>query len=128
MSDDEFEKGDTIRRRVLGDAHVDRAHSNTTVLDKAFQEYITTSVWGSVWGRSDLTLRERSMVTIALLAALGHKEELALHIRATNNTGASADDVREVLLHVAAYAGVPRANAAIAIAKEVFAERQEEKP
>jgi 4-carboxymuconolactone decarboxylase len=111
-----------MRRRVLGDAHVDRAAANATPFDRPFQDFITAGVWGSVWSRPHLTLRERSLVTVALLAALGQEEELALHIRATRNTGASEQDICEVLLHVAAYAGVPRANAAVAIAKRTFAE------
>jgi 4-carboxymuconolactone decarboxylase len=125
LSEETREKGNTVRRRVLGDPHVDRATANATSFDKPFQEFITAGVWGSVWSRPDLTLRERSMVTIALLAGLGQHEELALHIRATRNTGASEEDIREVLLHVAAYAGVPKANAAIAIAKRIFAEMKE---
>ena len=128
MPDEAREEGDRIRRRVLGDSHVDRASASATEFDRPFQEFITRGVWGSVWNRPGLTLRERSMVTIALLAALGQHEELAMHIRATRNTGASAEDIREVLLHVAAYAGVPKANAATAIAKRVFAEAKEPRP
>jgi 4-carboxymuconolactone decarboxylase len=110
------------RRRVLGDAHVDRAERNRTPFDAPFQDLITEAAWGTVWSRPQLTLRERSIVTIALLAALGQDEEVAMHIRATRNTGASRDDIREALLHVAIYAGVPAANHAIAIAKRTFAE------
>jgi 4-carboxymuconolactone decarboxylase len=114
--------GETIRRRVLGDAHVDRAKAATTEFDAPFQDLISSAAWEQVWSRPDLTLRERSIVTIALLAALGHHEELAMHVRATRNTGASEADVREALLHVAIYAGVPAANAAIRIAKAALAE------
>lgn len=114
-------QGEKTRRRVLGDAHVDRASGNSTPFDQPFQEYITQGAWGSVWSRDDFTLRERSIVTIALLAALGHDEELAMHIRATANTGATAEDIREALLHVAVYAGVPAANSAIKIAKATLA-------
>jgi 4-carboxymuconolactone decarboxylase len=114
--------GEAVRRRVLGDAHVDRAAAWRTAFDEPFQELITRSAWGSVWSRPDLTPRERSIVTIALLAALGHHDELAMHIRATRNTGASETDVREALLHVAIYAGVPAANSAIQLAKKVYAE------
>jgi len=128
LSDAPRDKGNELRRRVLGDAHVDRATANTTAFDQPFQDFITAGVWGSVWSRPELTLRERSMLTIALLAAFGQPEELAMHIRATRNTGTSEDDVREVLLHVAAYAGVPKANAAIAIAKRVFADMKEVRP
>ena len=114
--------GEKTRRRVLGDAHVDRASGNATAFDTPFQEYITQGAWGSVWSRDAFTLRERSIVTIALLAALGHDEELAMHIRATVNTGATPDDIREALLHVAVYAGVPAANSAIKIAKATLAD------
>lgn len=112
--------GMKIRRAVLGDAHVDKAEANKTNFDADFQEYITSNAWGAVWSRPGLTKRERSLITIALLAALGHDEELAMHIRATKNTGATKDDVKEVLLHTAVYAGVPVANSAIKIAKEIF--------
>jgi 4-carboxymuconolactone decarboxylase len=126
LADDRKRAGDKIRRRVLGDAHVERAKDNATGFDRPFQQFITEGVWGSVWARPQLTLRERSMVTLALLAARGHHEELALHLRATRNTGASEDDIREVLLHVAAYAGVPAANSAIAVAKRVYGEMKAE--
>lgn len=109
------------RRRVLGDAHVDRATAAATALDAPFQALITDAAWGHVWARGTLPLRERSMMTIALLAGLGNDHELALHIRATRNTGASESDVMEALLHVAVYAGVPRANHAIRIARDTFA-------
>lgn len=114
------------RRRVLGAAHVARAHGTTTAFDAPFQDLITEAAWGHVWSRDTISLRERSMLTIALLAGLGNDHELALHLRATANTGASEGDVMEALLHVAIYAGVPRANHAIAIAKKVFAELSQE--
>lgn len=120
MSNELYNQGMTTRRAVLGDAYVDKAEANKTDFDADFQEYITNSAWGAVWGRPGLTKRERSLITIALLAALGHEEELAMHIRATKNTGATEDDVKEVLLHTAVYAGVPVANGAIKIAKEIF--------
>jgi 4-carboxymuconolactone decarboxylase len=116
------DKGMGIRRRVLGDAHVDRANAAKTPFDAPFQELITDAAWGHVWARETIPLRERSMLTIALLAGLGNDHELAMHIRATERTGASRDEVMEALLHVAIYAGVPRANQAIKIAKETFAE------
>lgn len=114
-------KGTATRRRVLGDAHVDRSIAAQTPMDAPFQALITDAAWGHVWSRDTISARERSMMTIALLAGLGNEEELALHLRATANTGASRDDVLEALLHVAIYAGVPRANSAIRIAKQVFA-------
>jgi 4-carboxymuconolactone decarboxylase len=109
------------RRRVLGDAHVNRAESAKTAFDAPFQALITDAAWGHVWARDTIPLRERSMMTIALLAGLGNDHELALHLRATRNTGTSEADVMEVMLHVAVYAGVPRANNAVRIAKETFA-------
>jgi 4-carboxymuconolactone decarboxylase len=128
LPDQRTKAGEKVRRKVLGDPHVDRAIANTTSFDAPFQDFITSGVWGSLWSRPDLTLRERSLVTIALLAALGHHEELAMHIRATRNTGASEADIRDVLLHVAAYAGVPAGNAAIAIAKRTYAAMKADAP
>lgn len=114
------------RSRVLGAAHVARAQSATTAFDAPFQNLITDAAWGHVWSRQTISLRERSMLTIALLAGLGNDHELALHLRATRNTGASEADVMEALLHVAVYAGVPRANHAIKIAKDTFAAMAQE--
>ncbi|WP_205758607.1 4-carboxymuconolactone decarboxylase [Qingshengfaniella alkalisoli] len=119
---DLFETGMTTRRKVLGDQHVDRAESNKTDFDEPFQRFITEGAWGSVWSRSEFTPRERSIVTIALLAALGNHEEVAMHTRATKNTGATPEDLREAMLHVAVYAGVPRANHAIKIIKDTLEE------
>jgi 4-carboxymuconolactone decarboxylase len=123
---DRFDTGQKTRRRVLGDRHVDRADAAKSEFDAPFQEFITESAWGSVWSRPELTARERSLVTIALLAGLGHWDEVAMHVRATRNTGASRDDVREALLHVAVYAGVPAANHAFKIAKSVYDEMDAE--
>jgi 4-carboxymuconolactone decarboxylase len=115
------------RRSVLGDRHVDAAIANTDPFTADFQELITESAWGNVWSRDTISKRERSMLTIALLAALGHHDEVAMHIRATRNTGASMDDIKEALLHVAIYAGVPAANHAFKIAKAAYAEMQNDK-
>ena len=112
--------GMKTRRHVLGNKHVDRAIKQTSEFDASFQELITDAAWGKVWSRGKLTLRERSMLTIAILAALGHDEEVAMHVRATRNTGASMQDIAESLLHVAIYAGVPAANRAFRIAKQVY--------
>lgn len=117
-----FEDGMKIRRRVLGDAHVDAAEAARTDFDAAFQTLITESAWGTVWARDTISLRERSMLTIALLAAGGNFAEIPMHIRATQNTGASPQDVLEALLHVAVYAGVPKANHALRLARETYAE------
>ena len=124
MTKTTYEKGQAIRRAVLGDAHVDRAEKETTELDADFQRFITRTAWGSIWARDHLTRRERSMLTIAMLAGLGHLEELALHLKATANTGTSMADVREVLMQVAVYAGIPAANAAFKVAKQHYAEHR----
>ncbi len=122
MADDTYERGRSIRRAVLGDEHVNRAEAATTAFDEEFQRFITESAWGRVWGREGLELKTRHMLTLAVLATLGHETELAMHLRATRNTGVTREEVREILLHVAVYAGVPAANAAFAIAKRVFEE------
>ena len=119
---DSFKQGMATRRAVLGDQHVDAATAAATDFDRDFQTYITRSAWGSVWSRPNISRRERSMLTIALLAAQGQHEEVAMHVRATRNTGASPDDIREALLHVAVYAGVPAANAAFKVVKKTLAE------
>ncbi|VFU16620.1 4-carboxymuconolactone decarboxylase [Methylocella tundrae] len=117
-----YKTGMKTRRSVLGDAYVDRASARMTDFDEAFQTFITETAWGSVWSRAGLTKRERSIVTIALLAALGHDEEVAMHVRATKNTGATQDDVKEAIMHVAIYAGIPAANSAIKVIKKTYAE------
>ena len=117
-----YDTGMTARRRVLGDAHVDRAEAAKTAFDEPFQALITEAAWGHVWSRPDWSKRERSIVTIALLAALGQDEEVAIHVRATANTGATPADIREALLHVAIYAGVPAANHAFKIVKNTYKE------
>jgi 4-carboxymuconolactone decarboxylase len=109
--------GMRVRREVLGDEHVDRAAANTTEFTAAFQDFITRYAWGELWSRPGLSRPERSMITIAMLAALGRDEELALHVRAALRNGLGPDDIAEVLLHVAVYAGVPAANRAFAIAR-----------
>ncbi|MEM8820589.1 MAG: 3-oxoadipate enol-lactonase [Pseudomonadota bacterium] len=119
-------KGMNARRRVLGDAHVDRAVANTTAMDAAFQRFITEGAWGSVWSGRHFTLRERSIVTLALLAAAGQDDEVAMHLRATANTGATQADVAEALMHVAVYAGVPKANHALKIARQVLEPKPED--
>ena len=120
-----FDRGMRTRRSVLGDAHVDSATARKTGFDEDFQTFITEGAWGSVWSRPGLTKRERSIITLALLAGLGHEEEFAMHVRATVNTGATEEDIKELLLHVAVYAGVPAANSAYKIAKHELAKRQE---
>ena len=119
-----FDRGMTTRREVLGDAHVDRAEAAGTDLDRPFQTLITEAAWGTVWASDAISRRERSMLTLALLAATGNFDEIPMHIRATARTGASQSDVMEAFQHVAIYAGVPRANHAIKLAKAVFAEME----
>jgi 4-carboxymuconolactone decarboxylase len=118
---DKHDRGMDIRRQVLGDDHVDRARAGTSDVDRDFQEWITANVWGELWARPALARRERSLITIALLAAAG-QEELELHLRAARNTGATGDEIVEALLHVAVYAGVPAANSAFKLMKQIYDE------
>jgi 4-carboxymuconolactone decarboxylase len=120
MSDPIHDAGMSVRREVLGDEHVDRAIANTTPFTEAFQEFITRTAWGSVWTREGLDRRTRSAITLALLAALGHHDELAMHVRAALRNGLTPDEIGEVLLHTAVYAGVPAANSAFARAQQVL--------
>ncbi|TMD49053.1 MAG: 4-carboxymuconolactone decarboxylase [Chloroflexi bacterium] len=117
MTESRFDIGMKVRKEVLGSEHVERVQARTTEFDADFQHFITETAWGSVWARPDLDRRTRSLVTIAILAALG-REELALHLRASRNTGVDPHEIAEVLLHVAVYAGVPAANHAFAVAKQ----------
>ncbi len=121
-----FDTGMTVRRRVLGEAHVDRAEATKTDFDAPFQEMITESAWGTVWASDRISDRERSMLTLALLAATGNFEEIPMHIRATARTGATKADVAEAFQHVAIYAGVPRANHALKLAKQTYAEMEQD--
>ncbi|MHA7775346.1 4-carboxymuconolactone decarboxylase [Roseibium sp. M-1] len=121
---DRFDTGMQVRRSVLGDDHVDRAEAAKTALDEPFQTLITETAWGNVWANDRISARERSMLTLALLAALGNFEEIPMHIRATARTGASKEDVLEAFQHVAIYAGVPRANQALKLAKQTYAEME----
>ena len=119
---DRKETGMAVRRKVLGDVHVDKAESAKTDFDGPFQTLITEGAWGTVWASDEISLRERSMLTLALLAAMGNFDEIPMHIRACARTGASKQDVQQVFQHVAIYAGVPRANHALKLAKQTFAE------
>ena len=114
------ERGMRTRRGVLGDEHVDAAIARTTDLDRPFQDYIVGAAWADVWDRPGLERPTRSLITIALLAALGHEHELEMHLRATRRTGATAEQITETLLHVAVYAGVPAANIAFAAMQRVL--------
>ncbi|MBF9042668.1 4-carboxymuconolactone decarboxylase [Rhodobacterales bacterium HKCCE4037] len=119
---DRYETGMRVRREVLGDAHVDRAEAAKTEFDLPFQTLITEGAWGTVWADDTISRRDRSLLTLALLAACGNFEEIPMHIRATAQTGATRDEIMQAFLHVAIYAGVPKANHAIKLAKATFAE------
>ena len=119
---DRYTAGMQTRRQVLGDAHVDRAEANKVSFDSPFQSMITEGAWGTLWSDDTISRRERSMLTLALLAATGNFEEIPMHIRATQNTGATPQDVLQAFMHVAVYAGVPKANHAIKLAKQTYAE------
>ncbi len=127
MPHEKYEKGMQIRKSVLGEDYVKRAEANKSDFDADFQRLITEVAWGSVWSRPGLNRKTRHLLTIAMLAALGNHEELAMHLRATRNTGVTREEVKEVLLQVAVYAGIPAANAAIAIAKRVYGEMDEKR-
>lgn len=114
--------GRQVRREVLGDAHVDRAVAATSAFTAPFQDYLERAAWGDVWGRPGLDRRTRSALTLALLTALRAEHEIGMHVRAAVRNGLTAEDIAEVLLHAAVYAGVPAANRAFAIAQDVLAE------
>jgi 4-carboxymuconolactone decarboxylase len=122
MSDPTHETGMRVRREVLGDEHVDRAVAGSSAFTAPFQDFITRYAWGDVWARDALDRRTRSAVTLAILTALGREHELALHVRGARRNGLSEEEIGEVLLHTAIYAGVPAANAAFAIAQRVLDE------
>jgi 4-carboxymuconolactone decarboxylase len=122
MTDDPYDEGMRVRREVLGDEHVNRAVETATDFTEPFQDFITRFAWGSVWTRDGLDRRTRSAITLAVLTALGRDHELAMHVRAARRNGLTADEISEVLLHTAVYAGVPAANAAFAIAQRVLDE------
>lgn len=118
------EAGEKTRRAVLGDAHVDRSIAGRTPFDAPFQDFITETAWGTLWASDALKKRERSLITLAILASLGREEEFVLHLKATANTGASMEDVQAALMHVAVYAGVPAANSAFRLAKKIYADME----
>jgi 4-carboxymuconolactone decarboxylase len=122
VTDESHDAGMRVRREVLGDEHVDRAIASSTPFTEPFQEFITSYAWGGVWTREGLDRRTRSAITLAVLTALGREQELELHVRAAVRNGLSQQEIAEVLLHTAVYAGVPAANAAFAVAKRVLEE------
>jgi 4-carboxymuconolactone decarboxylase len=126
MDDSErTERGMQVRREVLGDAHVDRAVAGTTPFTEPFQDFITRYAWGEIWSRPGLSRQERSIVTLAVLAALQHEHELAMHVKAARRNGLTPEQIQEILLQVAVYAGVPVANRAFPIAQRALAEDAE---
>ncbi|MEA2252642.1 MAG: 3-oxoadipate enol-lactonase / 4-carboxymuconolactone decarboxylase [Solirubrobacteraceae bacterium] len=128
MDDPRHEAGMAVRREVLGDEHVDRAQAGTTPFTAPFQEFITRCAWGEVWTRPGLDRRMRSAITLASLVTSRSEGELAMHVRAALRNGLTADEIGEVLLHTAIYAGVPAANAAFAVAQRVLAEEAPSSP
>ncbi len=119
MTESRYDIGMKVRKEVLGSEYVEQKQAHSSEFDADFQRFITEMAWGSVWARPDLDRRTRSLVTIAILAALG-REELAVHLHASRNIGVDPHEIAEVLLHVAVYAGVPAANAAFSLAKKEF--------
>ena len=119
------EAGLAVRRQVLGDAHVDAAIAHTDAFTADFQRFVTRYAWGGIWSRSGLDRRTRSVITLTVLATLRAEEELAMHVRAALRNGLTADEIKEVLLQVAVYAGVPAANAAFAVAQRTLSEHQD---
>ena len=117
-----YDQGMTVRREVLSDAHVDRAIAGTDELTADFQDFITRVAWGDIWSRPGLDRRSRSVAVLTALIALGHHEELAMHLRAARRNGLTVDEIREVILQAGLYCGVPAANTAFRIAKDVFAD------
>jgi 4-carboxymuconolactone decarboxylase len=124
MSGELDPEGLEVRRAVLGDAHVDRAIERTTDFTAPFQEFITRYAWGGVWTREGLDRRTRSVITLSVLTALGRENEIAMHVRAALRNGLTAEEIGEVFIHTAIYAGVPAANSAFAIAQKVIEEEQ----
>lgn len=126
MNNERTERGMKVRREVLGDEHVDAAAARTTPFTRPFQEYVTGAAWADVWDRPGLDRRTRSAITLALLTALRAEDELAMHVRAALRDGLSPEEIAEVLLHTAVYAGLPAANAAFKIADSVIPNEKED--
>jgi 4-carboxymuconolactone decarboxylase len=126
LSKDRFDQGMAMRKSVLGAEHVARAEANKTGFDADFQRIITESAWGTIWTRPGIDKKTRHLLTLAIIAALGKHDELAMHIRATRNTGVTQEEVKEVFLQVLVYAGAPAANSAFGIAKRVYKELDNE--
>lgn len=126
MTKSKFDKGMEVRKRILGEAHVERSWANATEFDRDFQEFITETAWGSAWARPGLDIKTKHMIVIAVLTALGKEKELALHISASHNSGITPDEMKELLIQIAPYAGIPVSLTAFAIAKKYYLERLEQ--
>ncbi len=120
MTDDTFERGDARRREVLGDSHVDRSDAGTTEFNEEFMAFITRYAWGDVWNRPGLEKKTRSLLNLAMLAALNRESEFKLHVKGALNNGATSDEIKEVLFQVSIYAGVPAALSAFRWAQDVM--------
>jgi len=125
MTKSKFDDGMEVRKRILGEAHVERSWDSATDFDRDFQEFITETAWGSAWARPGLDLKTKHMIVIAVLTALGREKELALHINASHNSGITRDEMKELLIQIAPYAGIPASLTAFGIAKKYYSERPE---
>lgn len=123
MSNDRYEKGQALRRHILGDQYVDAAAKNTTEFNKPFQELIAEYVWGTLWSRPGLDHRTRALINLGMLTAMGRTEEVKIYLRAAGNVGVSREDVREVFMQAAIYCGIPAALDSFRVAEAVFAEQ-----
>lgn len=123
MTKSKYEQGMRIRKKILGETHVERSLDNTTDFDRDFQEFIIESAWGSAWARPGLDLKTKQMIVISVLAALGREKELSFHINASHNSGITRDEMRELLIQIAPYAGIPASLTAFGIAKKYYADR-----
>ena len=125
MTKSKFDQGMDVRKQILGEAHVEKSWEGATEFDRDFQEFITETAWGSAWARPGLDLKTKHMIVIAVLAALGREKELALHINASHNSGITRDEMKELLIQVAPYAGIPASLTAFGIAKKYYSDRSE---
>jgi len=125
MTESKFDKGMEFRKKILGEEHVERSWKNATDFDRDFQELVTESAWGAAWSRPGLDLKTRHMIVISVLTALGREHELTLHINASHNSGISQDEMKELLIQIAPYAGIPASLTAFGIAKKYYSERKE---
>jgi 4-carboxymuconolactone decarboxylase len=122
MTKSKFDQGMEVRKMILGEAHVQRSWDNATEFDRDFQEFITETAWGSAWARPGLDVKTKHMIVIAVLTALGRENELALHINASHNSGITRDEMKELLIQIAPYAGIPASLTAFGIAKKYYSE------